>query len=64
MPRTRAAAKKDKSTWKAVAKDMKGKKIDPRTGRVVTKGRKPPAPKPPKPPKPRNKRSGTDYAGR
>ena len=61
MPRTRSAAKKDVDTWKAVAKDMKGKKIDPRTGRVVTKGRKPPAPKPPKP---RNKRSGTDYAGR
>ena len=61
MPRTRSAAKKDKETWDAVAKDMKGKKIDPRTGKVVTKR---PAPKPKAPPKPRNKRSGTDYVGR
>ena len=61
MPRTRSAAKKEKETWKAVEKDMKGKKIDPRTGKVVQKGRRPPAPKPPKAP---NRRSGTDYVGR
>ena len=54
----RSKAKKEKEIWKAVAKDMKGKKIDPRTGKIVQKIRKPPAPKP------RNKRSGTDYAGR
>ena len=61
MPRTRSAAKKETETWKAVAKDMKGKRIDPRTGKVVTKR---PAPKPKAPPKPPNRRSGTDYVGR
>tara|TARA_R100001594_G_scaffold40735_1_gene72753 strand:- start:223 stop:402 length:180 start_codon:yes stop_codon:yes gene_type:complete len=57
----RSKAKKEQEIWKAVAKDMKGNKIDPRTGRVVPKKRKPPAPKPPTSP---NRRSGTDYVGR
>ena len=57
----RSKAKKEQEKWKAVAKDMKGKKIDPRTGKVVTKK---PAPKPPKPRKPRNKRTGPDYLDR
>ena len=77
MPRTTSAIKKEKKLVKALAKDMKGKKIDPRTGKVVTKR---PAPKPKAPPKatpkprnerpvgmgtkPRNKRSGKDYVGR
>jgi len=52
----RAKAKKEQEIWKAVAKDMKGNKIDPRTGRVVPKKRKPPTPS--------NRRSGTDYVGR
>ena len=46
MPRTRAAAKKDKSTWKAVAKDMKKK------GANYRKPGDMPAPRPPKAPKP------------
>ena len=54
----RSKAKKKQEIWKAVEKDMKGKKIDPRTGKVVTKK---PAPKPPKP---RNKRTGPDYLDR
>ena len=53
MPRTRSAAKKDVDTWKAVAKDMKGKKIDPRTGKGVTKKRKPKKPKASKPKAPK-----------
>ena len=56
--RGRSGAKKEKELVKALKKDMKGKKIDPRTGRVVQKGRQSSAPKPP------NKRSGTDYVGR
>ena len=66
----RSKAKKEKEIWKAVAKDMEGKKIDFKTGRVVSMGSrkapKPPAPKPPKPPapKPPNRRSGKDYVGR
>ena len=59
--RGRSGAKKEKKLVKALKKDMEGKKINPATGKVVTEGRKPPAPKAPKP---RNKRSGTDYAGR
>jgi len=41
--------------WKKVAEDMKGKKIDPSTGRYERKrsAPKPPAPKPPKPPAPK-----------
>ena len=53
MPRTRSAAKKEKDTWKAVEEDMKGKKIDPRTGKVVTKKRKPKKPKASKPKAPK-----------
>ena len=69
MPRTRAAAKKDADTWKAVAKDMKKKGANYRKP-----GDMPPppprrAPKPPEKPKakskapekPANKRTGQDY---
>lgn len=59
--RGRSGAKKEKELVKALTKDMKGKRIDPRTGKVVTRR---PAPKPKAPPKPKNKRSGTDYVGR
>ena len=58
---SRSKAKKEASLVNALKKDMKGKKINPRTGKVVTKR---PAPKPKAPPKPKNKRSGTDYVGR
>ena len=59
--RGRSGAKKEKELVKALTKDMKGKQIDPRTGKVVTKR---PAPKPKAPPKPRNKRTGPDYLDR
>ena len=49
----RSAAKKEKELVKALKKDMKGKKINPATGKVVTKR---PAPKPKAPPKPKAKR--------
>ncbi len=58
---SRSKAKKDQEIWKAVAEDMKGKKINPGTGRVIKKR---PAPKPKAPPKPRNKRTGPDYLDR
>ena len=48
---TRSSAKKEAELVKALKKDMKGKKINPATGKVVKPKRKPPAPKPPKPPK-------------
>ena len=59
----RSQSKKEQEIWKAVAKDMKGKKINPRTGQVV-RTRQPPKPPAPKPPKPRNKRTGPDYLDR
>ena len=45
------AFKMTEEDWKKVAEDMKGKKIDPSTGRYERKrsAPKPPAPKPPKP---------------
>jgi len=46
----RSAAKKEKELVKALTKDMKGKKIDPRTGKVVNKRS---APRPKAPPKPK-----------
>ena len=49
----RSAAKKEKELVKALTKDMKGKKINPLTGKVVKKR---PAPKPKAPPKPKAKR--------
>ncbi len=49
----RSAAKKEASLVKALTKDMKGKKINPLTGKVVKKR---PAPKPKAPPKPKAKR--------
>ncbi len=50
---SRSKAKKDQEIWKAVAEDMKGKKINPGTGKVIKKR---PAPKPKAPPKPKAKR--------
>ena len=47
---TRSSAKKEAELVKALKKDMKGKKFNPATGKVVKPKRKPPAPKPPKPP--------------
>ena len=44
---TRSSSKKEAELVKALKKDMKGKKINPKTGKVVKPKRKPPAPKPP-----------------
>ncbi len=55
MPRTRSAAKKDKETWDAVAKDMKKKGANYRKPGDMT----PPPPR--MAPKPPNKRTGPDF---
>ena len=47
---TRSSAKKEAELVKALKKDMKGKKINPATGKVVKPKRKPPGPYPPNPP--------------
>ena len=57
MPRTRSAAKKDKETWDAVAKDMKKK--GPKGIERYFSGTTPPPPR--RAPKPPNPRTGPDF---
>ena len=47
---TRSSAKKEAELVKSLKKDMKGKKINPATGKVVKPKRKPPKPPAPKAP--------------